>query len=143
MDGTHQKIRGVLGPGKSITYDTVLSPRSRVTSYFRQFVKYSEAKTTCLRSTSKTWPYKGPVGNWQKLSRRILIRIIESSTANYETNTRSPVKRTLVDVLDHRHGKIRKTTPVKVQSSTGSPVAHRSPVQVKQDEDRKPPAREL
>jgi hypothetical protein len=143
VDGTHQKIRAVLGPGKSTSYDVVLSPCSRVTSYFRQFAKYPEVKTTCLRSTSKTWPYKGPVGNWQKLSRRILIRIIESSTAQYQTNVHTPVKRTLVEVLEQRHGKLRKTNPVKVQSSTESTVAYGNPVQVKQDNDRKPPAREL
>jgi hypothetical protein len=127
-DGKFSGVRAVIAPQLYAKYNLHKESTDFYDDYFDQFLDYGSNKPSILKSTSKKYPYRGPVGNWQELRREVLIRII-----NGIAKQRSPVNKTaIVRAVPDRVQSVPRTsvenTGTNGQVPSAKAIVKKSPV---------------
>jgi hypothetical protein len=127
-DGKISRVRAVIAPHQYATYDLHEESTDLPTKYRAQFENYGVFKRSALRSTSKKYPYRGPVGNWQELNRKVLVRIINGIAEQRKPVPKTAIARTVPDRVKSVPRTSVENTGVNGQVALAKAIVKRSPV---------------
>jgi hypothetical protein len=121
-------VRAVIAPQRYASYDLHKKSTDFYDDYFDQFLDYGSNKPSILKRTSKKYPYRGPVGNWQELRRGVLIRIINGIAKQRSPVPKAAIARTVPDRVKSVPRTSVENTGVNRQVALAKAIVKRSPV---------------